>query len=345
MHGKIQTVKGPLDPEKLSVTMIHEHLLWDQVSSWWEGEPEEASLKELAYRKVSPEIRGQLYYRTFISVDNLQQRNVDVATEEAMWLKRAGGDSIVDVTSIGLGRDPRALLAISQVTGLNVVMGAGYYIGKCHSAEVRAKTKEEITETIVREFAEGVKETGIRPGVIGEIGIPLFGTDEQEMKMLKAAAAAQKQVGCALYIHPPFFEARGNDILDVVEQEGADLTKVVLCHCDATFEQPDYHASIAKRGAFIAFDQFGHEIMAFEGKFLPRDSDRIRGILNQLERGNLKNLLISNDVCFKTCLVRMGGWGYGHVLRDIVPLLRVAGVCDSEVKTMFIENPKRLLAF
>jgi predicted metal-dependent phosphotriesterase family hydrolase len=58
MYPRIRTVKGPLDPEKLGVTMVHEHLLWDQVSSWWKGEPEEASLKELVCRKVGPEIRG-----------------------------------------------------------------------------------------------------------------------------------------------------------------------------------------------------------------------------------------------------------------------------------------------
>jgi phosphotriesterase-related protein len=118
-----------------------------------------------------------------------------------------------------------------------------------------------------------------------------------------------------------------------------------MCHCDATFDKPDYHASIAKRGAYIGFDQFGHEIMASEGKFLPRDSERIKGIATQLERGYLRNVLVSDDVCFKTCLVKLGGWGYAHVLRDIVPLLKLAGVSGNEIKTILIENPKRLVAF
>jgi phosphotriesterase-related protein len=145
---------------------------------------------------------------------------VDTAIEEAMWFKKAGGDSIVDVSSIGLRRDPRALLAISQATGLNIVMGAGYYIGKSHPVEIREKSKEEIADLIIQEFEEGIKDTGITPGVIGEIGMPLFGIDEQEMKVLKASAAAQKRSAARSMSIPRFSKQRPMTYLMLSQRKG-----------------------------------------------------------------------------------------------------------------------------
>jgi phosphotriesterase-related protein len=342
MSGEIQTVKGPISPELLGKTMTHEHLLWDQ-TCWWPGEPEELSLRELVHQKVCLENLGQIYYNAHRNLDNIQQYSVDVAIAEAMLFRRAGGSAIVDVTSKGIGRDPRALLAISEATGLHIIMGSGYYIASSHPPEMKGMPKEQVAELIVQEFAEGVGATGIKPGVIGEIGVS-DASNPQEIKALQAAAIAQRRTGAPLYIHPPIYETRANDILDVLEREGTDLTRVVMCHCDPTLDRPDYHDSIAKRGAFIEFDQFGLEFLALEGFFLPRDIERIRAIKVQIERGNLSQILISQDVCFKTCLVRYGGWGYGHILRDLLPFMRKEGMSLEEIETILVANPRRLLA-
>ena len=343
MNGNIQTVRGPLQPELLGKTMTHEHLLWDQ-TCWWKGDPEELSLREFVHRPVCMEDLGQIYYHAHLHLDNIRQYNLDLAIAEARLLKRAGGSAIVDVTSIGLGRDPQALLAISEETGLNIIMGSGYYIASSHPPETRDWPKEKIAEQIISELSEGVKHTGIKPGVIGEIGISDVENSE-EAKMLRAAAIAQKQTGAPLYIHPPIFETKGLRILDIVEKEGADLSKVVLCHCDPTLDHPAYHDSLAKRGAFIEFDQFGLEFVATEGFFLPRDIERIRAIQKQIENGHLSQIIISQDVCFKICLVKYGGWGYAHILRDLVPFMKREGISETALHIILVENPRRLLAF
>ena len=165
----------------------------------------------------------------------------------------------------------------------------------------------------------------------------------QEVKALRAAAIAQRELGAPLYIHPPIFEKQGLRILDIVADEGADLSRVVLCHCDPTLDAPDYHDAIAQRGAFIEYDQFGLEFVATEGFFLPRDIERIRAIREQIERGHLAQIIVSQDCCFKTCLVKYGGWGYAHILRDLVPFMKRAGITDSRLQTILTENPRRLL--
>jgi phosphotriesterase-related protein len=339
----IQTVRGLVAPELLGPTMTHEHLLWDQLC-WWKGDPEELSLREFVHQPVCMENLGQIYYHAHLHLDNIRQYSVDLAISEAMHLKKAGGSALVDVTSRGLGRDPKALLAICAATGLHVIMGSGYYIAASHPPEMRDWPKEKIADQIVREFAEGVGDTGIRPGVIGEIGVSDL-NNPQEVKALQAAAFAQRGTGAPLYIHPPIWETRGLDILDIIEAQGADVTKVVLSHCDPTLDDYEYHDRIAKHGAFIEYDQFGIEFVASEGFFLPRDIDRIRAIRRQIDRGNLAQIIVSQDVSFKTCLVKYGGWGYGHILRDLVPFMKREGFTEKELHTILVENPRRLLAF
>ena len=343
MGGSVQTVRGPLAPEALGVTMAHEHLLWDQ-TCWWKGDPEELSLREFIHQPICMENLGQVYYHAHLHLDNIRQYSVELAIAEAALLKRVGGQSLVDVTSLGLGRDPMALRAISEATGLNVVMGSGYYIASSHPPETRGWPAERIADQIAQEFAVGVGHTGIRPGVIGEVGISSL-ENADEVRMLRAAAMAQHRTGAPLYIHPPIFEKQGLAILDIVEEAGAGVSKVVLCHCDPTLADEEYHAAIARRGAFIEFDQFGVEFVATEGFFLPRDIDRIRAVRRQIELGNLERLLLSQDVSFKICLVKYGGWGYAHILRDLRPFMKQEGITDDQLHTMLVDNPRRLLAF
>ncbi len=340
--GDVQTVSRKIDAASLGMTMTHEHLLWDQ-RCWWPGDPEELAERAMVHAAVSMETLGWIHYHAHGNLDNIQQWDPAVAIEEASHFKRAGGGTIVDVSSLGIGRDPRALLQISAATGLNVVMGSGYYIASSQPESVKAMEVGEIRDLILREFAEGAGNTGIRPGVIGEIGVSDF-ENPYERKMLGAAAAAQKVLGCALYIHPPIWETRGLEILDLLESAGADPRRVVMCHCDPTLDKPDYHDAIARRGAFIEYDQFGIEFVGVEGIFLPRDIERVRAIKAQIDRGNLPHILVSQDVCFKICLVKYGGWGYAHILRDIVPFMLKEGISRQDIQTILSVNPARMLS-
>jgi phosphotriesterase-related protein len=248
----------------------------------------------------------------------------------------------VDISSIGLARDPEALRRIARQTGMNVVMGSGYYIGAAQPPEARDMTVDQLAALIVAELRTGVGTTGIRPGVIGEIGLTDI-ANASDLRHLRAGARAQRETGAPLYIHPPHRE-KGQAILDIVEAEGGVLAKTVLCHCGQTPDSPEYYHGIARRGAYIGFDQFGVNLVA-GGLFLPCDQERILQVKAQVERGNLERILISQDVCFKMCLVRYGGWGYGHILRNLLPFFHQAGMTSRQLDTLMIDNPARLLAW
>jgi len=227
LTGKVQTVLGIINADDLGVTLPHEHLLVNVSTNF--VEPTEASEKRLAHEPVSLENLSWVKLHRLNHLDTRLLMDEKLAIKEALLYKGAGGDTIVDLTSISLARDPLGLARIARATGLNVIMGAGYYTEASHSPELATKTEEEITEEIVRDIMVGVGDTGVRAGIIGEIGCstPL---EDSERKVLRASAVAQRRTGAALNIHPSFSEDLVLEIIKILGDTGADLSRTAISH-------------------------------------------------------------------------------------------------------------------
>jgi phosphotriesterase-related protein len=355
LTGKAQTVLGIIDADSLGVTLPHEHLLLD-VSCYF-IEPTEATEKRLAHQPITLENLYWVKRHLLGHLDDLLLLDEQVAIKEALLYKWAGGDTIVELTNIGIARDPLALAHIARATGLNVIMGSGYYVGLSHPPGLATKTEEEITEEIVRDIMVGVGDTAVRAGIIGEIGcsIPL---EDNERKVLRASAAAQQRTGAALNIHPSFSEDLVLEIIKILGDAGANLSRTIISHCghSAFNNNRTILRKIADAGCYIEFDIFGYpalpyppsvSTMATEGHLLgvPSEVDSINEIKLLINEGYLNHILISQDICFKHCYVTYGGAGYAHILRDVVPWMRRAGISDEQIHTMMVENPKRVLPF
>jgi len=347
----VQTVLGIIDADSLGVTLPHEHLLID--TSLFFVEPTEATEKRLAHQPLTLENRSWVKFHGSIHLDSLEFLDEKLAIKEALLYKWAGGDTIVELTPIGLGRDPLGLARIARATGLNVVMGSGYYIGRSHPPELATKTEEEITEEIVRDIMVGVGDTGVRAGIIGEIGCdtPL---KDSERKVLRASAAAQRRTGVALNIHPTFSEDGVLEIIKILGDNGADLSRTVISHQEflGINNRTTIYRKLVDAGCYIEFDTFGHVIAPLldswtEGRLVGKRSevDRINEIKCLIDEGYLNHILISQDICHKLHYVTGGGSGYAHILCNIVPWMRRAGISDEQIYTMMVENPKRVLSF
>jgi phosphotriesterase-related protein len=347
--GKAQTVLGLIEGDELGITLPHEHLLSDSRVNF--TEPEAASEKALAYQPVSMEILSWLRYHPSENLDNCQALDEKEAVNEAMHFKKAGGNTIVDVTSIGIGRDPRALARISRATGLNVIMGAGYFLARCHPPDMSAKTEEEITEEIVRDVTVGVDNTGIRAGIIGEIG-GSWPLQDNERKSMHAAARAQQLTGAPLNIHPGRINNKSVlELIEVLGGAGADLSRTVMSHVELRLRDHDVRRQVAKGGCYLEWDVFGwegHVPLSLYWKTdlnLPNDIQRIREIRQLIDEGYIERILISHDIWLKSWQVRYGGWGYAHISNYVVPMMLRDGMTREQIKTIMVENPKRLLCF
>lgn len=345
MKGKVMTVQGLIDPEELGITSAHEHLILDFTVVW--REPMEASLKEIAFSQVDIAHLGVLRYDPNLSRDNCMLTDINLAIEELKQFQRLGGTSIVDQTNVGLSRDPVALFQISRATEVHIVMGCGYYVEASHPSDIATKSVGQIAEGIERDIINGVGDTGIHAGVIGEIGTS-FPITANEEKVLRAAAKAQLHTAVPLSIHLSGRGKEGLRVLDILEEEGVDLSRVAMAHSRPYLPGSlGYHKEMAKRGAFLGFDQFGHEdYYKYEGGGhpMPSDYDYCVHIKELIQADFLNQILLAQDVCYKTFLTRYGGFGYGHILRNIKPmLLKDIGLTETEVQTILEENPRTWL--
>jgi phosphotriesterase-related protein len=336
----VMTVLGPIAPDQLGVTLMHEHLLLDATP--WFKEPDLGSRRGLAHRPVSIEMLGLLRNDPFLCRDNCELLDEDVATEEVRRFRLAGGDSVIDPTCRGIGRDPQALQRISRATGLHIIMGAGYYLEPAHPRRVRTMSLDTIAEEIERDVVDGVD--GVRAGIIGEIGISKDFTSEEE-KVLRAAARAQQATGVPLEVHLPGWERHGGRVLDVVAEEGGDVRRTVLCHMNSSGEDFPYQAALAERGAWLEYDMIGMDFFyADQQAQSPCDEENARAIGRLRDAGLLGNVLISQDVFVKIQLVRYGGTGYAHILDHFVPRLIRHGFTDDDVRLLLVGNPRRVFS-
>ncbi len=344
LSGKAQTVLGPIDPSQLGITTTHEHLLIDFRVVF--QEPAEASQRGLAYAPITLQNLGWVRYYWTSSLDNLMLMDEELAIQEASLYVRAGGRTLVDATSIGIGRDPRALARIARATGLNIIMGSSYYIAATHPKDMAQRTEEQIAEEIVGDITVGVGDTGIKAGVIGEVGCS-WPWEETEKKVVRASALAQRRTGAPLLIHPGRHETAPMEILTALGEAGADLSRTIMGHIERTIYQRETLKAVAETGCYLEYDLFGHESSYYPmaPTDMPNDSQRMDQIAWLIQQGHLEQVLLAHDVCSKHRLKQYGGHGFDHILERIVPRMRKRGITEEQVHTMLVENPKRVLTF
>jgi phosphotriesterase-related protein len=340
---KVQTVLGPVEASALGKTLVHEHCFIDMTAFLVPPAPAEANL---AREPVSLENLWWVRLNPVSNLDNMKVLDEKLAFKETSLYKRAGGGTIVDMTTSTVGRDPERLARLAMATGLNIVMGCGYHTARSHPAGMSSRSENVITDELVREITSGVGDTGVRAGIIGEIGCsaPLA---ETERKVLRGCAAAQRQTGVALYIHPSPKDELALEITQILREAGADLKHVVIGHCDISGFSPATCRKIADAGCYIGFDNFG-----FEGFIQPphearvmalSDGQRLNDIMGLIAAGYLNKILVSQDVATRERLTSYGGTGYAHILRDVLPIMRTKGFTEEQIHALLVENPRRLL--
>jgi phosphotriesterase-related protein len=348
---RILTVRGPIEPEELGITLSHEHLFVDAREHW--TEPETATGALLRNAPVTPELLSQLRQRPFsTTLDNLLLGDEGLTARELTYLVGAGGSAVVDLTSIGLRRDPVALLRTSRVTGLHVIMGGGCYVERAHPAWVSDASVDALARRFADDVLVGADGTGIRTGIIGEIGVSGFAKGSrtkqghmtaQEEKVLRAGGRAAVETGAAVAVHVDFRSRGAFDVLDVLEQEGLETDRVVICHMDLV-EDLDYHRAVAQRGAYVEYSSVGREFYdASSGRSAGSDRTRVE-LIGELVRGGFSDkILMSHDVCMKTDLHTYGGNGFDFVPTAFADRLLKNGLEPRDVGQILIGNPRRLL--
>jgi len=298
----VMSVTGPVRAEDLGMVLPHEHLFANTLAEYRSG--------------------GLLNDEALMA-------------EEASRFAMAGGSTIVDLTTDEIGRRPEALRRLSRSTGITVVMGSGHYREPYLDRDWFDRNGvDEIAALLIKEIRNGVGQSGVRPGVIGEIGCNAEYISSAEERSFRAAARAHLETGLTISTHAARWPV-GREQARILGQEGVDPRRVIIGHCD-TVPDRDYHVELAEQGYFVQFDGFSSR----DDYDLERS---IGSILSLMERGHAGQILISHDVFLSSHLHGYGGGGYDFIPTRLMPELSHRGLSEADLEMLTVHNPRRAL--
>jgi phosphotriesterase-related protein len=276
---------------------------------------------------------GRLEYNSTVDDEGL-------LVEELGYYRDAGGASLVDVTVVGIGRNPVGLQRLSQSTGLHLVMGAGWYRERVYPKYIAELSTNQLADRVIKEFKEGVDGTGIRPGVIGEIGTERFYLTPSEERVFRACARAQRAIGATITTHTTHFGDLALEQVALLFEEGVRPDRIIVGHLGERRDARDVLA-VAEQGVYVEIDHVGRPASAGTQP----EIRRARNVVDTVRAGYLERVLISMDICANSLMHWNGGHGYDYLLRKFVPMLYELGLAQSEVNTILVENPRRALDY
>jgi phosphotriesterase-related protein len=305
----IQGVLGPIDTADLGFTLMHEHLM---IANW--------SMRQA--------------YADWVKIDE----HIDYATRELRAARERGVRSIVDLTPINLGRDIHVIREVAARAGANVVAATGLY---WHEEPWMAMWEpDRLVEWMIRDVTDGIQGTTSKAGIV-KCATDHLGVTPVNKKLLQASARLHKLTGVPISTHTSAAHKNGLDQIRVFQEEGVDLSRVVIGHCGDT-DDLGYLEAVLASGATIGMDRFGLD------QILPMDK-RVITIAELCRRGFAERMVVSHDAC---CFIDFlpGGrasaffprWTFRHIPDDVIPALRKEGVSDADIRCMTMDNPRRI---
>lgn len=334
----VTTVLGEISENDLGVTSSHEHIFIDmrKCVDITGNEP------SVFYDKVSTDNRIEVFCDPYAILDNALLDDTEDAINEVNYFKEWGGQTIVDCTLDEIGRDPIRLKEISLRTGVNIVLGCGHYYHKAHFPYVKEASVEQLANEMRKDILEGIGDTNIKAGVIGEIGTSAVISDD-EKKVLTAAGIVGKETGKPIHVHTDLYTHNGFKVIDILTSEGVSPDKICIDHVDV---QPDidYIRALLKAGVYVEFDDFGKEFYLSEKLMFVYDLERIKVLKKLIDEGYSNRILVCNDICLKTMWRKYGGGGFAHILRAVKHMAVENGIEEEMYMSLLTENVKNLFA-
>lgn len=321
----VPTVNGDVDVDALGVTLMHEHVFIR-----------------------SPDLQES--FPGFQGWD--EEQAIADARSRLATLRELGVATIVDLTAPGLGRNVRRVARAVEGTGLNVVVCTGYYTfttlpfpmhyrgpGKLVVDDPR---DELLVSLFVRDIEDGIEETGIRAGIL-KCATDEPGVTPDVERVLRAVARAHLRTGVPISTHTHAPTRRGLDQQRIFREEGVDLGRVVIGHCNETTDL-GYLEQLIDNGSYLGWDKCGLDLLVDNAAQLDTLAELCR-------RGYADRIVLSHD---RHCASdwfpedRVAGlvpqWTIEYVHRGVLPGLRERGVDEEQIERMLRHNPRDIFA-
>lgn len=260
-------------------------------------------------------------------------------------LKKAGIDTIVDLTVLGLGRDIRRVHAVAQRSPVAIIAATGFYTFRDLPGYLRLREgggDDPLEAMFVRDITEGIAGTGIRAGIL-KCATDEPGVTPDVERVLRAVARAHLATGVPISTHTDVATRRGLDQQKIFAEEGVDLGAVIIGHSGDSTDL-DYLQRLLDNGSYLGMDRFGlHNRLPFE--------ERVRVVAELVRRGYASRLVLAHDAsCHSHNFTdayraeHLPDWRYTHITDDVLPALRAAGVTEDDIETMLAGNPRAIFS-
>lgn len=309
----INSVLGPLDTADLGFTLSHEHVL----------------VTSAGIQHVYPE---------FIDRDGTIKKGVADLREAY----REGVRTIVDVTTMDLGRDVRLLRDVSRRSKVNIICATG--IWRDIPRVFWSATPDMIAPLFIREIQEGIEGTGIRAGII-KVANDMGGVTPEGEIILRAAARAQKATGVPISTHTWAPERVGEQQVRIFESEGVDLARVYIGHSNDTTDT-DYLLGLLRKGVWIGLDR----LPGGRTPGTPNWEQRAETAFKLIDAGFANKIMLGHDWSVTLSIAsaqmqedrrRYNPDGYLFITRKVLPRLREMGVSEATIAQIMVDNPRR----
>jgi len=307
----VETARGPVDTRELGPTLMHEHIVTRSpgVQENWPHLWDRPGIVALAEKKLA----------------DLHSRGIR---------------TIVDLTTVDLGRDIGLIAEVARRTRLHVIVATGVWW--MPQRYFSAHGVDAVAELFVRDIREGIGASGIKAAII-KCATDTAGVTPVIENILRASARAQKATGVPISTHTWAAGRVGETQQAVFAQEGVDLRRVIIGHSGDS-EDLTYLRGLMERGSTIGMDRFGLD------QFLPTDK-RVEVLARLCAEGYAPKMVLSHDAnCWTDMLSEddkrrtRPRWNYNHISDDILPLLRKAGVSEEQIDQMLVRNPQAIFA-
>ena len=312
----INTALGPIDSEKLGFTQSHEH-----ISGGFGGSPH--SFPEFLDRPAT----------------------LARAVKDLTQAKMEGLQTIMDVAPHDQGRDVRLQQEVSLQSGINIVVCTGTWLDVPKFFE-RLKP-DKIAQMYIREIEEGIDGTGIKPGII-KVASDRDGVKPGEELVLRAAARASLHTGIPIMTHTWAPARIGDQQVQILEEEGMDLSKVCIGHSNDTTNM-EYLTGLLQKGVWLGMDRHPGN-----GPDVPNWKERTQILKTLIDQGWGKRIMIAHDWDssmglfpseMRSARENNNPDNYLFIIRNVIPYMREIGVKDTDINTITIDNPRRYLEY
>jgi phosphotriesterase-related protein len=317
--AQIRTVKGAIETSQLGQTLMHEHIF----------------VLSTEINQNYPEIWGD------------EEKRVNDAIARLNELKARGVDSVVDLTVIGLGRYIPRIQRIAEQTDINIIVATGVYTYNdipmyfnYRGPGTDLGGPELMADMFVRDIEEGIAGTSVKAAIL-KCATDKQGVTSGVERVLRAVAQAHRRTGVPISTHTHAHTERGLEQQRIFEEEGVDLSRVIIGHSGDTTDI-DYLEKLVAQGSYLGMDRFGIDIL------LPFE-DRVKTVAEMCRRGHANKMVLSQDAaCFNDWLpeealpVILPRWHFLHIHNDVIPALKEQGVTDEQIQLMMVENPRRI---